>query len=348
MKIEINPFLKNGKSKGIDHYKLMNDNGVEVKITNFGATVTSILVPDKYGKIGDVVLGFDSLEEYESGHPSFGVICGRYANRIGNASFSIDGNVYKVPANNGKNCLHGGYKGFDKQIWSHSKSINEKNSVGVVLTYFSPDNEEGFPGNMNVSVTYLLNNENELSILYAATTDKKTVVNLTNHCYFNLNGCTQDIQKQILTINSDEITAINDQLIPTGEYKKIAGTAFDFKKLREIGQAISLNGQGFDNNFILNKKSADEFSFAAKAVDPESGRCMEVYTTEPGIQLYTANGLNGTIIGKKGVKYLQYFGFCLEAQHYPDSPNHPEFPSTLLKPGETYTQKTVYKFGIEK
>ncbi len=348
MNLEVFPFAKNGKEKGINLYRLSNDNDVEIVISNYGAAIISIITPDKFGNKADVVLGFDTIEEYENGRSFFGVICGRFANRIGNSSFSIDGINYRISANEGKNCLHGGINGFDNKIWNHIENNNEKNNIGVTFKYFSADNEESFPGNFNVTVTYTLNNENELSIVYEATTDKKTVVNLTNHSYFNLTGCKYDVQKHILKINSDKITEVNNELISTGKYINVAGTAYDFRNPVEIGKAISQNNGGFDNNFVITKKLSNDLSFAAKAIEPESGRWMETYTTEPAVQLYTANHMNGSQIGKKGVKYQKHFGFCLETQHYPDSPNHPEFPTTLLDPGEKYTQKTVYKFGVEK
>jgi aldose 1-epimerase len=346
MKINKEFFGKSGKEKGVYLYTLTNDKGTEIKITNFGGIVTSIKTLDKQSKAEDIVLGFDNLEQYEAGHPYFGAICGRYANRIGNAQFTINGEKYNMVANDGGNTLHGGTKGFDKVIWLSGTIENEK-EVGVKLIYFSPNLEEGFPGNMSTEVTYLLNNSNELTILYSAITDKATFVNLTNHCYFNLNACKKEIYDQILTINSEKITEVNSTNIPTGKIENIRGTAFDYNKPTRIGDSITKMKNGYDHNYILNKQKPGELTLAAKVYDPESGRNMEVYTTEPAVQFYSANYLDGTLKGLIGVIYKKHFALCLETQHYPDSPNHPEFPTTLLKPGEIYTQKTICKFGIE-
>jgi len=347
MNIKKEFFGKSGKDKGIYLFSLINDKGTEVKITNFGAIVTSIKTLDKSGKTDDIVLGFDTLEEYEAGHPFFGVICGRYANRIANAEFTIDKSKYTLAANDGKNTLHGGLKGFDKVIWM-AGTIENKDEIGVKLVYLSPDMEEGFPGNMVIEVNYLLNNNNELIILYSAKTDKTTVINVTNHSYFNLNGCKKEIYDHILTINSDKITEVTSDAIPTGKLFPVASTAFDFRKATKIGEAIKNNKGGYDHNYILNKKKAGDYSFAGKLTDPDSGRILETYTTEPGMQFYTGNFLDGTKKGKNGIEYRKHFGLCLETQHYPDSPHRPDFPTTILKPGEIYTQKTVYKFGVEK
>jgi aldose 1-epimerase len=347
MRINKDFFGKSGKEKGVYLFSLINDKGTEVKITNYGACVTSIKTVDKNGKFDDVVLGFDSLEEYEAGHPFFGVICGRYANRISSAEFSIDSTKYKLAANDGKNTLHGGLKGFDKVIWM-AGSMEGKDEVGVKLAYNSPDMEEGFPGNMVIEVIYLLNNNDELTILYSAKTDKTTVINVTNHSYFNLSGCKKEIYDHILTINSDKLTEVNSEAIPSGKLLNVAGTGFDFLKATRIGATIKSIQGGYDHNFVLNKKNPGEFTLAAKLTDPESGRFMETFTTEPGVQFYSGNFLDGSKKGKNGHVYRKHFGLCLETQHYPDSPNQKDFPSTLLKPGETYTQKTVYKFGVDK
>jgi aldose 1-epimerase len=339
-------FGKTGKDKGVYLYTLENQNGMQVKITNFGAAVTSIVTQDKKGKAGHVVLGFDNLEQYEAGHPYFGVICGRYANRIAKGKFQLDGITYSLPINNGPNSLHGGNKGYDKVIWN-SEAIEKANEVGVKLTYFSPDMEEGYPGNMNIEVNYILNNDNELSILYSAKTDKKTVVNLTNHCYFNLAGCNKEIYEQVLYINADKITEVDSDSIPTGKILEVAGTGFDFRKPTKIGGQLKLVPGGIDHNYILNKTKAGELTLASKVYDPESGRTMETYTTEPGVQFYSANYVDGSNTGHDGVVYKKHFALCLETQHFPDSPNKPAFPSTVLNPGEVYTQKTIYKFGVE-
>ncbi len=347
MKLRKEFFGKSGKDKGIHLFTLINDIGTEVKITNYGACVTSILVSDKNGNKDDIVFGFDNLEQYEAGHPYFGVTCGRYANRISKAEFTIDKYTFNLAANDGKNTLHGGLKGFDKVIWL-AGNIENKDEVGVKFIYRSPDMDEGFPGNLIVDVTFLLNNANELVILYTAKTDKKTVCNLTNHSYFNLNGCKKEIYDHWLTINSDKITAVNSELIPNGKLELVSGTGLDFKKASRIGDKIFNIPDGYDHNYVLNKSKSGEYSFAGKLTDPESGRFMEVYTTEPGIQFYSANHMNGSIKGKKGINYQKHYALCLETQHFPDSPNHPEFPTTLLNPGEIYAQKTVYKFGVEK
>jgi len=347
MRIHKNFFDKGGKEKGVYLFSLVNDKGTEVKITNYGACVTSIKTIDGNGKFDDIVLGFDTLEQYEEGHPYFGVICGRYANRISKGEFSIDKSTYKLPANDGKNTLHGGLKGFDKVIWM-AGTLENKDEVGVKLIYLSPDMEEGFPGNLVIEVTYLLNNNNELIILYSAKTDKTTVINVTNHSYFNLGGCKKEIYDHVLIINSDKLTEVNSEAIPTGKILNVAGTGFDFREPTRIGSTINSIKGGYDHNYVLNKKKAGEYSLAAKVSDPESGRFMETYTTEPGIQFYTGNFLDGSKTGKNGIVYNKHYGLCLETQHYPDSPNQKDFPGTLLKAGETYTQKTVYKFGVEK
>jgi aldose 1-epimerase len=347
MKISKEYFGKTGKEKGVYLFSLNNDKGTEVKITNYGACVTSIVTTDKNGKADDIVLGFDSLEQYEAGHPYFGVICGRYANRISNAAFTIDNATYKLAANDGRNTLHGGLLGFDKVIWM-AGTIENKEEVGVKLVYLSPNMEEGFPGNMVIEVSYLLNNNNELIILYSAKTDKTTVINVTNHSYFNLNGCKKEIYDHVLIINSDKLTEVNSEAIPTGKLMNLSGTGFDFKKPGRIGATIDSIPGGYDHNYVINKKNTGEYVLAAKLADPESGRVLETYTTEPGVQFYSGNFLDGTKKGKNGIVYKKHFGMCLETQHYPDSPNQKDFPSTLLKPGETYTQKTVYKFGVEK
>jgi aldose 1-epimerase len=346
MKIKKEFFGKSGEQKGIYLFTLENDKGTQIKITNFGACVTSILTADKKGNFGDIVLGFDNIEQYEGDNPYFGVTCGRYANRIGNAKFAINGKEYHVIANDGKNSLHGGLKGLHKVVWMAGPFEN-KDEVGVKLVYLSPDMDEGYPGNFLVEVNYILNNKNELIILYSATTDKATVLNLTNHSYFNLNCAKKEIYEHHLTINSEKVTAVDSGLIPTGVYNNVEGTGLDFRTSARIGDMIKKVENGFDHNFVLHKNNISELSVAAKVVDPESGRIMEVYTTEPGIQFYSGNHLNG-VPGKYGLKYNKHYALCLETQHFPDSPNHKDFPTTLLQPGETYTQKTIYKFGIEK
>ncbi|HOK51065.1 MAG TPA: aldose epimerase family protein [Bacteroidales bacterium] len=343
MKIAQDYFKEGGSHKGIYLFVLRNDNGMEVSITNYGATVTSIKVPDASGKIDEVITGFDTLEDYEKEHPYFGVICGRYANRIAKGQFTLDGVTYHLPINNGPNSLHGGNKGFDKVIWQ-AESFENKDAIGVKLNYLSRDGEEGYPGNMQVTVIYSLNNLNELTIEYHATTDKPTVVNLTNHCYFNLAGCNQSIYDLVLTIDADKITEVDDTSIPTGKLLEVAGTPFDFRTPTRIGDRIHQVPEGFDHNYILNK-AAGRFDRIATLFDPRSGRKMHVYTTEPGVQFYSANYLDGSQVGHSGIRYQKHCSLCLETQHFPDSPNHPHFPSTVLRPEEKYYQKTVYAFS---
>ncbi|MCX7986636.1 MAG: galactose mutarotase [Bacteroidales bacterium] len=346
MKVKQNYFKEGGEQKGIYLFTLENENGVEISITNFGAAVTSIKVPDKSGVASEITAGFDYLEDYLKEHPYFGVICGRYANRIAKGRFNLDGVSYQLAINNGPNSLHGGIKGFDKVIWD-AESFEQKDIVGVKLSYLSPDGEEGYPGNLRVTVIYSLNNKNELSIEYKANTDKPTIVNLTNHCYFNPAGCDKSIYNLQLMIDADKITEVDETSIPTGRLLDVAGTAFDFRKPTRIGDRIQLVPGGFDHNFVLNKQIG-EFAKVAEVYDPDSGRKIEVYTTEPGVQFYSANYLDGSLIGHDGIRYQKHCSLCLETQHFPDSPNHSHFPSTILRPGEEYFQKTAYVFSWNK
>jgi len=336
--------------KTADLYTLKNKNGMQVSITNFGATVVSIMVTDKAGKAADVALGYDDLAGYELNKNYLGVLVGRYGNRIAHGKFSIDGAEYTLAKNNGDNSLHGGIKGFNKAMWE-ARDVSKGGEAAVEMKYVSKDGEEGYPGNLSVTVVYTLTNKNELKIDYSATTDKKTVVNLTNHTYFNLAGQGNgDILKQELMINADTFTPVDSGLIPTGELKKVDGTPFDFRKPTAIGARIDANdeqiklGGGYDHNFVLNRKGATGLSLAARVSDPASGRTVEVWTTEPGVQFYTGNFLDGSFKGKGGGAYQKRTAFCLETQHFPDSPNHASFPTTLLKPGEKYHTTTVYKF----
>jgi aldose 1-epimerase len=337
-------FGKTRDGKSVVIYALTNKSGVEAKITSFGGRVVSLKVPDKTGGMGDVVLGFDSLEGYLNENPYFGALVGRYANRIGHAQFTLDGILYKVPKNDGDNSLHGGTRGFDKVVWT-PRALPDG---GLELTYLSNAGEEGYPGNCKVTVVYHLTNENELKIEYSATTDKDTVVNLTNHSYFNLKG-SGDILGHMLTLNADRFTPVDGGLIPTGELKPVAGTPFDFRTSTAIGARIDFNdeqlklGKGYDHNWVLNRKNGD-LSMAARVEEPSTGRVMEVWTTQPGIQFYTGNFLDGTIKGKGGWVYAKRSALCLETQHFPDSPNKPRFPSTVLKPGMDFKSVTVYKF----
>jgi aldose 1-epimerase len=340
---------------GVRIYTLTNKNGVSAKITNYGGIVVSINTPDRNGKMGDIALGFDSLAgyltaEYAKSSPFFGALIGRYGNRIGNAQFKLDGKTYNLDKNNGANSLHGGAQGFDKHVWTAATLPDG----GLKLTYLSKDGEEGYPGNLNVTVTYHLTDENELKIDYSATTDKNTVVNLTNHTYFNLAGAgSGDILKQVMMINADRFTPVDAGLIPTGELKSVTGTPFDFRKPTAIGARINQAdeqlklGKGYDHNWVLNR-SGNGLSLAARVEDPVTGRVLEVHTTEPGIQFYAGNFLDGTLKGKGGKVYGHRSGFCLETQHFPDSPNKPNFPSTELKPGQQYRSTTVYRFLTAK
>lgn len=341
--------MPNGQT--VDLYTLSNSKGMIVKITNYGGRIVSIIVPDRQGKMADVVLGFDNLEGYLGNNPFFGALIGRYANRIAHAEFRLDGKVYHLPANDHGNCLHGGPDGFDKQYWK-AKELSST-PPALELTYLSKNGEEGFPGNLSVKVVYTLENDNALKIDYTATTDKDTVINLTNHSYFNLAGQGNgNILNQEVMINADDYTPIGPTMIPTGQIESVAGTPLDFRKLTPIGARIRDNfpqlkyAKGYDFNYVLNRKGPG-MVLAARAVDPASGRVLEVYTTEPGLQFYTGNNLDGTIRGKDGKVYEHWGAFTMETQHYPDSPNHPNFPTTELKPGETFHQTTIFKFTTD-
>ena len=334
----------------IDLYTLRNSKGMEAQIMTFGGIVTSLKVPDKNGALGDVVLGYDHLAGYIMKNPCFGALVGRYGNRIARGRFSLNGNVYSLAINNGPNHLHGGLKGFDKVVWT-AEPVTDKSGPALRLTYLAKDGEEGYPGNLTVTAVYRVTEDNALSVDFTATTDQMTVCNLTHHSYFNLAG-KGDILNHLAHLNADRFTPVDDTLIPTGELRAVAGTPFDFRQPTAIGQRINdprdeqiKFGHGYDHNFVLNKKS-NELSLAARVSEATSGRIMEVWTTEPGVQFYTANFLDGTIIGKGGWAYQARNGFCFEPQHFPDSPNHPEFPSTVLKPGETYRHSTAYKFSV--
>ena len=334
-----------------DLYTLTNGNGMTVNITNYGGIITKITAPDKKGEFADVVLGFDSLAPYVSGHPFFGALVGRYGNRIAKGKFKLNGTEYNLAINNGPNSLHGGKIGFDKVIWKATE-VNKDSIVGLELEYTSKDMEEGYPGNLTVKVVYTLANDNSLSIEYTATTDKETVLNLTNHSYFNLSGLKRDILGHEVTIMADSIVPVDTTLIPTGKLRAIAGTPFDFRKPTIIGAGIDKtedeqikNGGGYDHCWVLNRSEKGLIKFAT-VKDPESGRVLEAFTTEPAVQFYTGNFLDGKLTGK-GATFNKRFGFCLETEHYPDSPNQPQFPTTTLKPGETYHTTTKYKFSAE-
>jgi aldose 1-epimerase len=331
----------------VDLYTLANAHGLRAKIMTYGATLIAVEAPDRDGQIENVTLSLDSLADYLKGHPCLGSTIGRYANRIAKGRFSIDGRPYALATNNGPNHLHGGLKGFDKVVWratSSEKGIGS--SVGVVFSYESADGEEGYPGNLAAQVTYSLTDDNELRIEYSATTDKPTVVNLTNHAYWNLaDGGSTDVLGHELMLPADYYLPVDAGLIPVGQPAPVQGTPLDFTQMRTIGTHIDQLPGGYDHCYVLNKVPGQPGpSLAARVAEPVTGRVMEVYTTEPGIQLYTANGLDGTLRAG-GKAYGKHHGFCLEAQHYPDSPNRPDFPSTRLNPGQQYHQLTVHKFS---
>jgi aldose 1-epimerase len=351
--IEKSAFGKTPDGESVDLYLLTNNSGAQASITNYGGIVVSLKVPDKAGKLGNVVLGYDSIDGYVKDSAYFGALIGRYGNRIAHGKFSIDGVTYTLAKNNGENSLHGGLKGFNKMIWQ-ARPVTTKEGPALELKYSSKDGEEGYPGNLSVTVVYTLTNRNELRIEYSATTDKKSVVNLTNHCYFNLTGSgANDILGHLLTLKADEFTPVDAGLIPTGELRKVQGTPFDFRQPVAIGARIGQDdeqlklGKGYDHNFVLSKTKPGSLEMAALVTEPTSGRVMEVWTTEPGVQFYSGNFLDGTIHGKGGQVYQQRSGFSLETQHFPDSPNQARFPSTLLMPGERYHTITVYKFSAK-
>ena len=334
----------------VDVYTLKNAIGMEVMAIGYGAIITSLKVPDRSGNLADVVLGFENLDGYLKGHPYFGAIVGRYGNRIGKGQFTLVGKTYSLAKNNGPNHLHGGVTGFDKVVWT--AAVSGQNAVTFTRT--SPDGEEGYPGNLSTKVTYTLTDRNELIVDYHATTDKATPVNLTQHSYFNLAGDgAGDILGHEVTINADRYTPVDDTLIPTGELAGVEGTPFDFRKPTAIGARINADhpqlkaGKGYDHNWVLNR-SGGSLQLAARVVEPKTGRTLEVSTEEPGVQFYTGNFLDGSLTGKGGHVYAHRTGFCLETQHYPDSPNQPNFPSTILQPGQEYKTQTVFMFGVAK
>jgi aldose 1-epimerase len=345
------PFGTTKDGKAVDRYTLTNSHGVEVRAMTYGGIITSIRVPDRTGAMTDVVLGFDTLDGYLTDHPYFGAIVGRYGNRIAKGQFTLDGRTYKLATNNGPNHLHGGIRGFDKMVWT-ARSVEGAEGVGVALTRVSPDGEEGYPGNLNATVTYTLTDRNELIVRYQATADKATPVNLTQHTYFNLAGG-GDILGHEVMLNADRYTPVDATLIPTGELTPVQGTPFDFRRRTAIGARIKQddpqlkNGNGYDHNWVLNRTGAG-LQVAARVVEPKTGRTLEVATTEPGVQFYSGNFLDGTIKGKGGAVYNLRNGLCLETQHFPDSPNHPNFPTSILKPGDSYSSQTVFTFGVQK
>lgn len=331
-------------------FTLTNSHGMEARIINYGGIVLSLKVPDRAGVLGDVVLGYDHLEGYVRSSPYFGCLVGRYGNRIAKGRFILNGKTYTLATNNGPNSLHGGLRGFDKVVWAASAKMTA-NGPALGLNYVSPDGDEGYPGKLSVTAVYTLTEDDGLELEFTATSDKDTVVNLTHHSYFNL-ACRGDVLGHGVTINSDSFTPVDETLIPTGEIRSVEGTPLDFRKPVAIGARISSEyeqmkfGNGYDHNWVL-KKAAGEYGLAARVVEPVSGRVMEVMTTEPATQFYTGNFLDGTITGKGGWAYQQRNGFCFEPQHYPDSPNKPEFPSTVLRAGKTFTSTMMYRFSVQ-
>ena len=340
------------EGRPINLYTLTNSHGIEIQAMNYGGIIVSMRVPDRKGQFADIVLGHDTLDGYIPNPPYLGAIVGRYANRIANGTFTLDGKTYTLPKNDGPNTLHGGVKRtFDKVVWDDAALPPGKN--GVAFTYLSKDGEEGFPGNLKIKVTYTLTDANELVVDYEATTDKATPINVSQHSYFNLAGeGNGDILNHEIMINADRFTPVDKNLIPTGELRPVKGTPLDFTTSTKIGTRIDdsydqlVLGHGYDHNFVINRKS-NELTLAARVYEPSSGRVMEVLTTQPGVQFYTGNFLDGTITGKQGHEYKRRYAFCLETQHFPDSPNHPEFPTTILRPGETFHQKAVFKFSAK-
>jgi Galactose mutarotase and related enzymes len=352
-KVSKESFGKTADGESVDLFTLTNRNGMEAKITNYGGIVTTLTAPDRSNKYADVVLGFNDLDSYLKGHPYFGALIGRYGNRIAKGRFKLNGAEYKLAVNNGENHLHGGIKGFDKVVWT-ARSMRTKLGPALSLTYVSKDMEEGYPGNLTVKVVYTLTNNNELRIDYTASTDKDTVTNLTHHSYFNLAGeGNGDILNHLLLLKASRFTPTDAGSIPTGELRNVQGTPFSFLKSTAIGERINQDeeqlkfGQGYDHNWVVNG-CAGTLRQAASVYESTSGRVMDVWTTEPGIQFYTGNFLDGTLTGKSGKPYARRTGFCLETQHYPDSPNEPKFPTTTLRKGATYRSTTIYRFSARK
>jgi aldose 1-epimerase len=341
-------FGKTADGTAVDLFVLTNGK-ITAKVMTLGGIVTELHVPDRDGNLADVVLGFDKLESYLAGHPHFGAIAGRFANRIAKGRFTLDGKEYKLAVNNGPNSLHGGLKGFDKVVWK-AEDVSGPDGPAVKMSYLSPDGEEGYPGNLSVSVTYALTSDDALKIDYSAVTDNPTPVNLTNHSYFNLAGeASGPILGHELMLAADDYTAADETLIPTGEIKSVRGTPLDFTTPTAIGarfDQLSGDPKGYDHNYVI-RHDARSPALTARVYEPKTGRVMEMFTTEPGVQFYTANFLDGKTKGKGGVAYKSYQAFCLEAQHFPDSVNHDNFPSTILRPGSTYKQTTIYKFSAK-
>ncbi len=344
------PFGKTPEGQEVEIFTLRNTNGFEARIMTYGGVVVSLKTPDKSGKFDDIVLGYNSLEDYIKRNPYFGALVGRYGNRIAKGKFSLNGKTYSLAQNNGSNHLHGGLKGFDKVVWA-AKPADSPNGPALHLSYLSKDGEEGYPGNLSVTAVYTLTNDNALRLDFEATTDKDTVCNLTHHTYFNFRPG-NDVLDYIVQINAEEFTAINAEVIPTGELRSVAGTPLDFRKPTRMCDRINSDDEqmqfagGYDHNLVF-KKPAGHLASVARVTDKISGRSVEVLTTEPGMQFYTGNFLDGTIVGKGGQQYHRRHAFCMEPQHFPDSPNHPQFPSVELKPGQVYKNTIIYKFSAE-
>ncbi|NKB33098.1 MAG: galactose-1-epimerase [Pseudomonadales bacterium] len=350
-RISVQAFGTLEDGRDVQLFVLKNEEGMTVEIIDLGGIIVGLNVPDFDGDIADVTTGFDAPQPYADGAGFMGAIVGRYANRIADGRFSIDGIEYSLAKNNGENAIHGGLVGFDKKIWD-AETVSNANEAQLVLTTFSPDGEEGYPGRVDTRVVYTLNDQNQLIVDYYASTDKPTVINLTNHAYFNLDGHDAGpILDHEIMINADRFTPVDNESIPTGEIAEVSGTPLDFRTAKTISQDIESThqqiqfGSGFDHNFIINHDEPGRVSLAATVFSPRSGRSMNVYTDQPGMQFYTGNFLNGSLVGKEGVAYERRFAFCLETQHYPDSPNKPEFPSTVLRPGEQYETRTIFEFG---
>lgn len=336
----------------VDLYTMANSNGLEAAITTYGGRLVRLKTPDRDGRFADIVLGFDTLDGYLQKNPFFGALVGRYANRIANAEFTLDETTYHISRNSGENSMHGGFRGFDKVVW-RAREVAMNGGPALELTYVSKDGEEGYPGTLTATVTYSLSDSDELRIDYSATTNKKTILNLTNHSYFDLSGeGAGSIVDHAVTINADKFTPVNSHLIPTGELRAVASTPFDFRQPTRIGERIDspdqqiVYAQGYDHNYVLNRDGGAP-SFAARVSDPRSGRVMEVFTTQPGMQFYTGNHLDGTVKGKGGLVYGFRSGVCFETQHFPDSPHRPEFPSTELSPEQRYQRSTTFRFSME-
>ena len=353
-KMNVQPFGKTSDGQSVEMYTLTNKSGAQAGILTYGGIVNSLKVPDRAGKLADVVLGYEGMEGYLQDKSYFGALIGRYGNRIAKGEFKLGGKSYNVPKNNGENSLHGGIHGFNSKLWT-AHEVAGSAGHALELTYVSKAGEEGYPGTLSVKVVYTLTNNNELKIDYSATTDAETVVNLTNHSYFNLAGQGEgDILQHQLTLHADRYTPVDAGLIPTGALASVKGTPFDFQTPTAIGARIEQDnaqlklGKGYDHNWVLIEHDQAGPNLAAEAYDPKSGRVLQVLTTEPGVQFYTGNFLDGTAHGKAGKVYNQRYGFCLETQHFPESPNHPNFPSTVLKPGQHYRTTTIYKFSVRK